>query len=171
MDWVLIVDDDDESLARASGILTDAGARVTGLSSGEEFLDYIEGMVPLPDLLLLDISMPGMSGFETMQKLIERNAAASEVPVIFLTGNEDLDSELEGFGLGAADFIRKGNNKIALISAHANSYRYILCYLSGITGFVPEEAGDFLRRENRTDILDILNAKMMNEGENTENKT
>ncbi len=107
MDWVVIVDDDDESLARATGILTEAGARVTGLSSGEEFLDYIEGMIPLPDLFLLDITLQGMSGFETMQKLIARNAAAAEVPVIFLTGNEDLDSELEGFGLGAADFIRK----------------------------------------------------------------
>lgn len=107
MDWVVIVDDDNEIRERASAILIKSGLRVTGLSSGEEFLNYIEGMIPLPDLFLLDVLMPGMCGFETLKNLGSRNAAAVSVPVIFLTGNDDPASELEGLGLGAADFIRK----------------------------------------------------------------
>lgn len=107
MDWVVIVDDDNEIRERASAILLEAGLKVTGLSSGEEFLNYIEGMIPLPDLFLLDVLMPGMSGFDTLKHLSRRNAAAVGVPVIFLTGNDDPASELEGLGLGAADFIRK----------------------------------------------------------------
>ena len=60
----------------------------------------------LPDLILLDIDMPGMSGLELCQKLKEEAATAS-VPIIFLTGSTDLDSKVQGFDLGAVDYVTK----------------------------------------------------------------
>lgn len=107
MDWVVVVDDDADNRARVSKILQRSGIKVTELSSGEELIHYIEGMVPLPDLVLLDVLMPGMNGFDTYKALREKTGAENELPVIFLTGNDELEAEMEGLGLGAVDFIRK----------------------------------------------------------------
>ena len=107
MDWVVVVDDDEENRARVGRILQRSGIKVTELSSGEELIHYIEGMVPLPDLVLLDVLMPGMNGFETYKALREKTGSDNDLPVIFLTGDDDLETETEGLGLGAVDFIRK----------------------------------------------------------------
>ena len=114
MDWVVIVDDENEIRERISDALSREGIKVTALSSGEELLNYIEGMVPLPDLILLDVMLPGMSGFDTFKKMRHRNDAERNIPVIFLTGNEDFRSEMEGLKLGAVDFIRKPINPMIL---------------------------------------------------------
>ena len=107
MDWVLIVDDDAVIRSRTAAILKREDMKVKELSSGEELLDYIEGLTPLPDLILLDIMMPGMNGLETLRALREKGGEAGKIPVIFLTGNDDYESEQEGLKLGAEDFIRK----------------------------------------------------------------
>ena len=107
MDWVLIVDDDAVIRSRTAAILKREDMKVKELSSGEELLDYIEGLTPLPDLILLDIMMPGMNGPETFRALREKGGEAGKIPVIFLTGNDDYESEQEGLKLGAEDFIRK----------------------------------------------------------------
>ncbi|MBR1700679.1 MAG: response regulator [Lachnospiraceae bacterium] len=107
MDWVVVVDDDAENRQRVASILRRENIKVTEISSGEELFNYVEGMVPLPDLILLDVLMPGMSGFETLKNLRKKTGNESKIPVIFLTGNEDLESEMEGLSLGAVDFIRK----------------------------------------------------------------
>jgi len=60
----------------------------------------------LPDLILLDIDMPGMSGLELCQKL-KSDAATASVPIIFLTGSTDLDCKVQGFDLGAVDYVTK----------------------------------------------------------------
>ena len=60
----------------------------------------------LPDLILLDIDMPGMSGLELCQKLKE-DAATASVPIIFLTGSADVDMKVQGFDLGAVDYVTK----------------------------------------------------------------
>ncbi|MCL2628680.1 MAG: response regulator [Oscillospiraceae bacterium] len=60
----------------------------------------------IPDLVLLDIDMPGMSGFEVMQVMSE-NPRFKNIPVIILTGLNDIESEIEGFNLGAADYVTK----------------------------------------------------------------
>ena len=107
MSWVVIVDDDRENRGRVASILQKNGMKVTELSGGEELLNYIEGMIPLPDLILLDLIMPGLNGFETLKLLREKTGAENEIPVIFLTGDEELTTETKGFELGAVDFIRK----------------------------------------------------------------
>ena len=86
-DWVIVVDDDLANLKMAGHILSRANMRVTALKSGQALIDYIEANGK-PDLILLDIKMPGMDGFETLTKLRE-------------------ESETKGLSLGAVDFIKK----------------------------------------------------------------
>ena len=105
-DWVVVVDDDIMNLKMAGHILSKNNMRVTALKSGQALLDYIKEN-ETPDLILLDINMPEMDGFETLKKLREQEAGQEEIPVIFLTANEDENSETKGLSLGAMDFIKK----------------------------------------------------------------
>ena len=104
-DWVIIVDDDETNLKMAGHILSKAGMRVTAMRSGESLLKYVEEK-EIPDLILLDIKMPGLDGFETLSKLrqVER---AKNIPVIFLTADEKDQTEAKGLLAGAMDFIKK----------------------------------------------------------------
>lgn len=111
---VVVVDDDAIILKQANLILTEAGFKVTCLKSGKLLLDYIaKNQV---DILLLDIRMPDMDGFETIRALREweKENSLETVPVIYLTANDDLDSEAKGLSLGAMDFIRKPFSSEAL---------------------------------------------------------
>lgn len=105
-DWVIVVDDDTMNLKMAGHILSKSNMRVTALKSGQALLDYVKDH-EAPDLILLDIKMPEMDGFETLQKLREQERGKEEIPVIFLTANDDGDSETRGLTLGAMDFIKK----------------------------------------------------------------
>ena len=105
-DWVVVVDDDIMNLKMAGHILSKNNMRVTALKSGQALLDYIKEN-ETPDLILLDINMPGMDGFETLKKLREQEVGQEEIPVIFLTANDDENSETKGLSLGAMDFIKK----------------------------------------------------------------
>ena len=109
--WIVVVDDDMANLKMAGHILSKNNMRVSALKSGETLLDFMKEN--RPDLVLLDIMMPGMDGFETLKKLREQEKAAGltdtvgEVPVIFLTADENEESETMGLKLGAMDFIKK----------------------------------------------------------------
>lgn len=105
-DWVVVVDDDIMNLKMAGHILSKNNMRVTALKSGQALLDYIKEN-ETPDLILLDINMPEMDGFETLKMLREQEAGQEEIPVIFLTANDDENSETRGLSLGAMDFIKK----------------------------------------------------------------
>ena len=105
-DWVIVVDDDVMNLKIAGNILSKNNMRVTALKSGQALLDYIREN-ETPDLILLDIKMPEMDGFETLKKLREQENGKDEIPVIFLTANDDEESETTGLSLGAMDFIKK----------------------------------------------------------------
>lgn len=104
---VVVVDDDAIILRTANTVLSEAGFRVTCLKSGRLLLDYAAKNTI--DMLLLDIKMPELDGFETMRLLRkwERENGKRETPVIFFTANDDFASETEGLKLGAMDFIRK----------------------------------------------------------------
>jgi putative two-component system response regulator len=79
--------------------------RVTALRSGQALLDYLRDN--RPDLILMDVRMPGMDGFETMRRLKQAWGPGQEIPVIFLTADENAESETQGLALGAMDFIKK----------------------------------------------------------------
>ncbi len=104
---VIVVDDDEQYLKFASKILNDKSIRVTPLNSGTALLDYIDNNEELPDLILLDIKMPGMDGFETLEKLKGRCSEVARIPVIFLTADDSDGAEDKGLSLGAIDFLRK----------------------------------------------------------------
>ena len=106
MYWVVVVDDNSDNREHVANILIKNDIKVTKLSSGEELLNYVEGMVPPPDLILLDVMMPGMNGFEALEKLRECPEPECSIPVIFFTGDEDIGTETKALHLGAVDFIR-----------------------------------------------------------------
>ncbi len=105
MDWIVVVDDDVTNLKMAGYILSKNKMRVTALKSGMALLDYVQ--TNKPDLILLDVKMPGLDGFETMEILKTQMSPAESIPVIFLTADENQESETHGLQLGAMDFIKK----------------------------------------------------------------
>ena len=105
-DWIIIVDDDIVNLKSAGQILSKNHMRVTALRSGRALLDYLTSN-DFPDLILLDVNMPEMGGFETLKRLRALEEGREETPVIFLTAADDLETEITGLQLGAMDYIRK----------------------------------------------------------------
>lgn len=103
---IIVVDDDPIILKRAWSILSEAGMKVAVLKSGKQLLEYMDEN-PAPDLILMDINMPEMDGFETLSELRKTEVEEQQTPVIFLTANEDEDVETKGLSLGAMDFIKK----------------------------------------------------------------
>ena len=103
-DWVLVVDDDAENLHRASRILASDGIRSSCVRSGEEAIRLLRGTERRPDLILLDLHMQSMDGFETLAGLREDGVT---VPVVFLTAEENSAMEIQALRAGAMDFIRK----------------------------------------------------------------
>lgn len=102
--WILVIDDDIMNLKTASRILSDEKMRVSCLKSGEEAIEFLRSN--RPDLILLDVHMPGINGFETM-KSIRKNEMTADIPVIFLTADDDSNTEKKGLEVGAMDFIKK----------------------------------------------------------------
>ncbi len=100
---ILIVDDDRINLVMAQNLLQKE-YKVVGVNSGKQAFKYLEKYTP--DLILLDIFMPEIGGFEVMKKLQERKEW-SKIPVIFLTADRKPETETECFKLGANDFITK----------------------------------------------------------------
>ena len=100
---ILVVDDEQDLCEILSFNLTSAGYEVDTACSGEEALNKD---ISQYDLLLLDVMMPGMSGFELAQELRQRHETAM-VPIIFLTALGDESDKLHGFDLGADDYISK----------------------------------------------------------------
>jgi len=114
-DWVIVVDDNASNLKVAGHILSKAGMRVTALKSGQVALDYIRKN-GFPDLIMLDVNMPGMDGFETMKLLQEEMEPGNEVPIVFLTAEDGQEQETRGLESGAMDYIKKPFDPEVLVS-------------------------------------------------------
>lgn len=101
---VLIVDDTPENLDVLMAALSDRYA-VVAARDGEKALSIVQGANP-PDIVLLDVMMPGMDGYQVCERMQE-NPATREIPVIFLTALVDEQDELRGLSVGAVDYVRK----------------------------------------------------------------
>lgn len=115
---ILIVDDTPQNIQVLGSILYDNGYNVSIASSGAGALQSVKNKIP--DLILLDIQMPGMDGFEVCAQLKNRNET-KDIPVIFLTALTETKSILKGFNLGAVDYITKPFNAAELtarVSTH-----------------------------------------------------
>lgn len=100
---ILLVDDTAENIDILNGLLTSFKRKVA--MTGEKAL-LLAGANSPPDLILLDIDMPGMNGFEVCEKL-KSNPDTKDIPVIFLTADTDKRTTVKGFKLGACDFMTK----------------------------------------------------------------
>lgn len=101
---ILVVDDTTTNLEIVFNILTNVGFNVTTQNNGESAIKQIE--YNPPDLILLDVVMPGIDGFETCKRL-KQNSATCDIPVIFMTADSDTDSKVKGLNIGAVDYITK----------------------------------------------------------------
>lgn len=101
---VLVVDDTPDNLALMSDLLRDT-CKVRVANSGERALRLLANS-PLPDLILLDIMMPGMDGYEVIRQ-IKANPATRGIPVLFLTAKSEVEDERIGLELGAVDYLTK----------------------------------------------------------------
>ena len=108
---IIMVDDDRTNLTVARNALIGAYDVFT-TPSGAKLFGLLEKIIP--DLILLDVEMPDMNGFEVIRILKESNMTA-DIPVIFLSGKIDLKSEIEGLNLGAVDYIYKPFSKELLL--------------------------------------------------------
>jgi putative two-component system response regulator len=101
---ILLVDDDQINIMILTQLLSDT-YNINAAYSGDEALKLI-GSGLKPNLILLDIMMPGIDGFEVCEKL-KSNVRTSDIPIIFITGLDDKLNEAKGLGLGAVDYIYK----------------------------------------------------------------
>jgi len=101
---ILVVDDTPASVSVVETVLTEAGYQVSVATSGEKALDRISTITP--DLILLDIMMPGIDGYETCRRLKEEKSTQS-IPVIFLSALAETFDKVKGFDLGAVDYVIK----------------------------------------------------------------
>jgi DNA-binding response OmpR family regulator len=102
---ILCIEDDRETAALIAEELVDRGYDVSVAHDGREGLAAI--LRTMPDLVLSDISMPAMSGFELLDALAALSPRLSRMPFIFLTALTDRDNELKGRQLGADDYVTK----------------------------------------------------------------
>ena len=103
-DPILIVDDNPTNLLVLTQTLEELNYPITMAHSGEEALELAQKQPP--SLILLDIMMPGLDGYETLSALREDDLLA-DIPVIFLSALDDLDYKVKGLSLGAVDYITK----------------------------------------------------------------
>lgn len=110
---LIIVDDNALNLERLKLLLHDQNYDLTTITDGRQALKLASK--EYFDLMLLDVIMPGMDGFEVCQKM-KTNSKTAQIPVIFLTGQTDPESIQKGFKAGAVDYVAKPFNKTELIA-------------------------------------------------------
>jgi two-component system NtrC family sensor kinase len=101
---ILVVDDTPANLEVVAEALGDAGFEVAIATDGERAIK--QATISQPDLILLDVMMPGIDGFETCRRL-KAAPATSEIPIIFMTALSDTTDKVRGFNLGAVDYVTK----------------------------------------------------------------
>ena len=101
---VLVVDDNPTNLSVLVNLLRDGGMRVLVATDGESAIEQINYIKP--DLILLDVMMPGIDGFETCKRL-KANQDTTKIPIIFMTAISETVDKVRGFTLGAVDYVTK----------------------------------------------------------------
>src|SRR2546430_5011168 len=110
---ILIIDDAPANIQTLSSILKERGYNINIATNGRQGLEVLERI--RPDLILLDIMMPELDGFETCRR-IKASTAWREIPIIFLTAKTDTADIVRAFELGAVDYVAKPFNRHGLLA-------------------------------------------------------
>jgi sigma-B regulation protein RsbU (phosphoserine phosphatase) len=156
---VLIVDDTPTNVAVVTGLLKDS-FRIKVATRGEKAL-AIAFEEEKPDLILLDVMMPDMDGFEVCRRLKE-NPDTREIPVIFLTAKTDAVDEVKGFDLGAVDYIHKPFSP-AVVLARVKTQLALQAAFAHSSEAPSEQS--FMASEALTKVLDSLCPISLDSGE------
>ena len=130
---VLVVDDTPDNVTLIASLLKDQ-YRVKVANNGERALKIAQEPQAQPDLILLDIMMPGLSGYEVCE-ILKRDVRTRHIPIIFLTAMTSTEDETKGLNMGAADFITKPVNPPIVLARVATQLQV-------------KAAADFLRDQN-----------------------
>ena len=147
---VMLIDDDEVYLTMGREILEDKYT-VYPVSSGEQAFIILKKVSP--DLILLDIDMPGMDGYEVIKRL-KREDATKEIPVIFLTARTDPGHELEGLILGAIDYVTKPFSPLLLVQRIENHLlisfqkKELLRFNQSLQNMVDEQTKEIKKLQN-----------------------
>ncbi len=144
---LVVVDDTPDNLILMNALLRDIYT-VKVANSGERCLMIAQGENP-PDLVLLDIMMPDMDGYEVCRKLKE-NPRTRDIPVIFLTAKANVEDEEYGFGLGAVDYITKPISPPIVLARVKNHLA-----LKATADFLRDQ-NEFLENQVQMRIQDVL---------------
>ncbi|MEN6621900.1 MAG: diguanylate cyclase [Smithella sp.] len=120
---ILIVDDSEATLQMLTDILDYHGYQVSPFSNGKAALESIN--TSIPDLILLDVAMPVMDGYEICSRL-KSNEITSKIPVIFISGHDDTTEKIKGFNAGGVDYITKPF-QIAEVIARIETHLSLCC--------------------------------------------
>jgi class 3 adenylate cyclase len=137
---ILLIEDAPANIQALSAVLKENGYQVSVATSGQQGLDFLKRM--RPDLILLDVMMPGIDGYETSRR-IKASSDWREIPLIFLTAKSGTEDIVRGFEAGAVDYVSKPFNAPELLAR-------VRTHL----------ALDQLYRENQRLLLNVLPASI-----------
>ena len=156
---ILVIDDLESNLRLTGNVLIEAGYEISLIVDGKKSIEIAKKI--LPDLILLDLVMPNVDGFEVCRQL-QQDSNTKEIPIIFLTSMKNTDNIVKGLELGAVDYIVKPANKgetLARIKTHLDlrrSKETILLQNKQLTELIDERNAFFSISSNQ--MMNPINA-------------
>jgi signal transduction histidine kinase len=160
---ILIVDDNPTNVKVLFECLKSVGHRVLVAQTGESALEKVQ--IVLPDLILLDVMMPGINGFETCKQL-KASPETQDIPIIFMTALSDTEEKVKGFSVGAVDYITKPFQReevLVRVNTHLQ-LRNLTRQLEGIVSERTYELSLTLKQLQDSQLQLIQNEKMSSLG-------
>ena len=148
MKTIFVVDDNNINLVTADETLSDS-YNVFTLASASTMFDLLNDIIP--DLILLDIMMPEINGFEALKRL-KADERYMRIPVMFLTSKNDINTEARGFEMGIVDFITKPFSKLALLN-RIKAYLNIEDLINERTALIAKQTDIFRQRTEKLLVL------------------
>lgn len=171
MDTILVIDDTPDNLRLLFNYLTQHGFKVLIAHDGEDGIETAE--FTCPDLILLDVMMPNIDGFEVCE-FLKSKPETQYIPIIFMTALIDIIDKIKGFELGAADYITKpfqNEEVLARITTHLNVYKLQRQLTQQNQQLVEEMKGRQQAEWEREQALEALQAEKVALAKRVEERT
>lgn len=151
---ILIVDDDAGGRESLKGVLLTQGYQLIEAENGREAIE--KALAYIPDLILLDVMMPGMDGYEVC-RILRSDRVLGEIPIVLITALDDRDSRIEGIEAGADDFISKPYDRVELRArvrtiTRLNRYRHLLLERARFVWVVDNDQDAYLMLDEHDEI-------------------